>query len=232
MTVYYGGHRSSGDTMRKLTLEFTPNQATRDAQASLFEKVHSYELLAELKLEPEKGMCVDLIECELHEHLSIDGLRSIGKMEILNVLKSEGNRHTCLVKYTEAEASREVFKEFDLDLIFVPPSRVSEDRFVTTCIGDDESLRKFIELVNRHVGKVVSVTMKRAVYERGELLSVLTDRQKEVLVAAHRHGYYDYPKWIGSARLAEKVGISKPTLVQHLRKAEGRLFDEILTGYS
>ncbi len=231
MIVYYGVRDSSADAMRKLTLKFTPNEATRAAQASLFETVHSYELLAELKVEHEKGMCVDLIECELQEHLSIEGLRSIGKMEILNVLGSKGNKHTCLVKYTEAEASREVFKEFDLNLIFVPPSRVSEDSFVSTCIGDDESLRKFIELVNRHVGKVQSVTMKRAVYERGELLSVLTDRQREILVTAHRHGYYDYPRRIGSTTLAGKVGISKPTLVQHLRKAEGRLLDEILTGY-
>ncbi len=216
--------------MRKLTLEFTPNEATRKAQASLFETVRSYEVLAELKVAPEKGMCVDLIECELQEHLSIDDLQSIGKMEILNILKSQDHRHTCLVKYIEAETSREVFKEFDLDLIFVPPSRVSEDRYVTTCIGDDESLRKYIELTGRHVGRVEKVAIRRAVYERGELLSILTDRQREVLVTAHQHGYYAYPRKIGSARLAEKVGISKPTLVQHLRKAEGRLFDEILAG--
>ena len=77
-----------------------------------------------------------------------------------------------------------------------------------------------------------SVSMRQAMYERGELLSILTDKQRDALVTAHRYGYYKYPRRINSTRLAEKVDISKPTLVQHLRKAEGRLFDEILTGYS
>ncbi len=216
--------------MRKLTLEFTPNEATRQVQGPLFESIYSYEVLEMLKVDHERGVCVDLIECELKEHRSIDELTSIGKMEILNVLKSVGNRHTCLVKYIEAEASRDVFKEFDLDLIYVPPSKVSEDLCVLTCIGTNESLKRLIELIRKHAGRIEGITMKQAVYERGQVLSILTDKQRQALLAAHRHGYYEYPRRINSARLAEKMDISKPTLVQHLRKAERRLMDELLTG--
>jgi predicted DNA binding protein len=218
--------------MRKLTIEFTPNEAIREAQRTLFEEIYSYDVLEMLKVDHAQGMCVDLIEVELKEHLSIDELDAIGKMEILNVLKSKGNRHTVLVKYIEEEESLDTFKEFDLDLIFVPPSKVSEGRYVTTCIGSHESLNRFVELVKEHVGKVEGITMRQAVYERGELLSILTEKQREALVTAHRYGYYEYPRRMNSTKLAEKVDISKPTLVQHLRKAEGRLMDELLTGYS
>ncbi len=218
--------------MRKMTLELSPNEETREVMRPVFEDIYSYEVLEMLKVDFERGMCVDLVVVELREHLSIEELTSIGKMEVLNVLLSVGNRHTCLVKYIEDEASREVFREFDLDLIHVPPTKVSEDRMVTTCIGTNENLKRYVELMRETTGSVEGITMKQAVYERGQLLSILTEKQRDALVTAHRYGYYEYPRRINSTRLAEKVAISKPTLVQHLRKAEGRIMDEILTGVS
>ncbi|UCC93819.1 MAG: helix-turn-helix domain-containing protein [Thermoplasmata archaeon] len=216
--------------MRKMTIEFTPSEEGRERQRALFEDIYSYEVLEMLKVDHEQGMCVDLIEVAVKEHLSIEDLRSIGKMEILNVLKSVGNKHTCLVKYIEDEANLDSFKEFDLDLIVVPPSLVSEDRYVATFIGTHENLNRVVDVIRKIAGTVESISMKQAVYERGDLLSILTDKQRDALVTAHRYGYYEYPRRINSTRLAEKVDISKPTLVQHLRKAEGRIMDEILAG--
>jgi predicted DNA binding protein len=216
--------------MRKLTIEFTPSEEGRERQRALFQDIHSYEVLEMLKVDHEKGVCVDLIEVRLKEHRSIEDLTSIGKMEVLNVLKSVGNAHTCLVKYIEDEAGLDTFKEFDLDLILAPPSLVSEDRYVATFIGTHENLNRVVDVIRGFAGKVESITMKQALYERGDLLSVLTDKQRDALVTAHRYGYYEYPRRINSTKLAEKVDISKPTLVQHLRKAEGRIMDEILAG--
>ena len=51
------------------------------------------------------------------------------------------------------------------------------------------------------------------------------------MVAAFQNGYYDYPKKISSKQLCRKVSISKLTLLQHMRKAEGRILNEIMTGY-
>jgi predicted DNA binding protein len=51
------------------------------------------------------------------------------------------------------------------------------------------------------------------------------------VIAAKRHGYYDYPRRVNSEQLAEIVGISKATVVEHLRKAEGRLMETLLAGY-
>jgi predicted DNA binding protein len=109
---------------------------------------------------------------------------------------------------------------------------VSEDRITITCIGANETLARFITLMKEHVGSVHNMTLKKAVYGKQEILSVLTGKQKEVLAAAYKNGYYDYPRRITSRRLSENVRISKPTLVQHLRKAECRILAEIMAGYS
>jgi len=48
----------------------------------------------------------------------------------------------------------------------------------------------------------------------------LTDRQTEVLAAAHESGYYDWPREITAEELAERQGISTSTLLKHLRTVE------------
>lgn len=51
----------------------------------------------------------------------------------------------------------------------------------------------------------------------------LTDRQQEVLSIAHERGYYEWPRQVTQEELAEELGISAPTLTQHLRAAEQKL---------
>lgn len=51
----------------------------------------------------------------------------------------------------------------------------------------------------------------------------LTDRQREVLAAAHEMGYYEWPRDTAGEELAEELGISPPTLHEHLRAAEQKL---------
>ncbi|HSV42681.1 MAG TPA: helix-turn-helix domain-containing protein, partial [Methanomassiliicoccales archaeon] len=99
-------------------------------------------------------------------------------------------------------------------------------------LGDQEDLKRFVELIRPSAAKIVNMTFKRATYQKKDVLSVLTDKQRKTVAAAYEHGYYDYPKKIGSEELAKKIGISKGTMMEHLRKAEGRLLREILTGRS
>ncbi|KPN30565.1 bacterioopsin transcriptional activator [Halolamina pelagica] len=51
----------------------------------------------------------------------------------------------------------------------------------------------------------------------------LTDRQREVLETAFEAGYYDWPREISGAALADELGISQPTLSEHLTTAERKL---------
>lgn len=56
----------------------------------------------------------------------------------------------------------------------------------------------------------------------------LTDRQQEVLAAAHEAGFYEWPRETDGKELAGELGISPPTLHQHLRAAEQKLITVFL----
>jgi predicted DNA binding protein len=103
---------------------------------------------------------------------------------------------------------------------------------VISVLGEQKDLKRFIELVKPGADKITNISFKNATYQRKDLLSVLTEKQKEAMIAAYDHGYYDYPKRITGDELAKQLNISKGTLMEHLRKAEGRLLREILMGHS
>jgi DNA-binding MarR family transcriptional regulator len=217
--------------MRKLTLEIELNEEIREAIKSTFEYVYSWELIETLKTEWEEGTYVGLGEFLIKEDISIHDLKYVGILEILSVLKSEGNKHTCLVKYQEPEISKEIFKEFDLDLITTTPTMLSEKKYVCSVIGDQKNLARFIELMKQNLGKIESMSFKKAAFQKHDILSVLTNKQREVLMAAEKHGYFKYPRQIKPEELAKKIGISKGTTLEHLRKAEDRLMTNIMDGY-
>lgn len=60
------------------------------------------------------------------------------------------------------------------------------------------------------------------------LLGNLTERQVTALSAAHRTGYYRFPRSVGTDEIAEEIGIARTTFSEHLRKAENRLIDSMM----
>lgn len=51
----------------------------------------------------------------------------------------------------------------------------------------------------------------------------LSARQQEVFTLAQERGYYEWPRQISADELATELGVSKTTLLEHLRKAEAKL---------
>jgi hypothetical protein len=217
--------------MRTLTLEIEPFEAVKEGMAGTFSRIRSFEILETLKMNYEEGICIEIMEFILKEGESIHDIRTVGDMEILNVLKSEGCKHTCLIRYTEPEETKGMFQESDLGLIHTIPTIISLEKFTVSMMGEQKNLSNFTEMMRTHAGTIKKMAVRRAAYQKADILAVLTDKQREVMIAAFRNGYYEYPKKISSRRLCRKVNISKPTLLQHMRKAEGRILKEIMTGY-
>lgn len=58
--------------------------------------------------------------------------------------------------------------------------------------------------------------------------SQLSPRQAEVLQAAIEGGYFEWPRRADAETIASELGISHPTFLEHLRKAEHKLLSEAL----
>lgn len=75
-----------------------------------------------------------------------------------------------------------------------------------------------------------TTTAADAVTHRQQITDTLTDRQHELFRTAYTEGYYEQPKGISGAALADLFDISQSTVHEHLRSAEQRvaaaLFDD------
>jgi len=91
--------------MRTLTLEIDPFETVKEEMAEIFAHVRSYSILETLKMDYKEGICIEIFEFILKESSSIDNIRTVGNLEILSVLKSTDDKHTCLIRYTEPEES-------------------------------------------------------------------------------------------------------------------------------
>jgi hypothetical protein len=55
----------------------------------------------------------------------------------------------------------------------------------------------------------------------------LSERQREVFRLAQREGYYTWPRHASADDLATELGLSKTTVLEHLRKAEAKLLGSL-----
>lgn len=216
--------------MRKLVAEFRPKAEIAKYWGTMMDCVESISIVEMLRLDFEKGTKMGVCEYVMREGHTIEDLDVPELVDVLTVLRDMGGgRYICLVKVHVPREFRATMREFDLDLIWDSPMHISGERAVISVVGTEADLKRFLELM-RPLGEELSVTITEPAYGQNDLLSVLTDRQREMLVAAKRYGYYDTPRRMTSEEVSKRVGVSKATFLEHLRKAEGRLMDTILAG--
>ena len=216
--------------MRKVIVELSLSPQMKEVGKPVLENLEYIDVLEVLRIDFERGVKAFLGEIEVKEGYTIEDFKYYKNMELLGVLKSEGNRYTCILKGHVPMEFRKLMREFDLDLIWDAPMFVSSDKVVFSAIGDQKNLKKFLEAI-KLIGNIEKVSFKKTAITGRDILSCLTEKQRKVVIEAMKNGYYDYPRKINSEQLSQKVGVSKATLVEHLRKAEGRLMANILAGY-
>lgn len=211
-------------------MELKPYPLIKDMQKIMFEKIDSIRLLELLKLDFEHGLKVGLIELSLKGGYTLEDVELPENVKLVDILKVEGGKYTGIVKVEVPKEFKKMMKQFDLDLIWDTPGVMSREKIVYSCIGDEENIKKFLE-VTKLIGEVVDVIFKRGSYQEHNVLSSLTERQKEIILTAKKNGYYSYPRKTTPEKLAGKLGISKATTLEHLRKAEVRIMSNLLAGF-
>jgi predicted DNA binding protein len=216
--------------MRKLTIELKIKEEFFEMLNFILDKVESIELIDLIKLDFEQGTKMGIAALNMKKGFTIDDIEIPDFMEMLSVLKQDGDKYIVVSKVKIFEKFMSFAKKFDIDIKWDTPSIFKKGEMVISVTGDDENLKKFLNVV-KYLGEIKKMSFIKPIFNEQMILSCLTNKQKEILIAAKKNGYYSYPRKIDSKKLSEIVGLSKPTVVQHLRKAEIRLVSNILTGY-
>ena len=196
----------------------------------LLDKIESIELLELLKIDFQKRKKMAIAAFNMNEGYTIEDIEVPDYVEIFNVLQKKENRYVCLIKAKYFKSLSSLAKKFNIDIIWDTPSIFTKDNMIISVTGSEENLKKILELF-KNIGTINKISFVKSIYNEQTILSCLTDKQKDILIAAKKNGYYAYPRKINSKELSKKIGLSKPTVVQHLRKAEVRLVSNILKGY-
>lgn len=216
--------------MRKMILEMKLKEEFLKNFNFLLDKIESIELLELLKIDFQKRIKMAIAAFNMGEGFTVDDIKVPDFVEIFNVLQKNGNRYICLIKAKYFKSLSTLAKKFNIDIIWDTPSIFSKDKMIVSVTGNEENLKKIHDLFKK-LGTIQKISFVKSVYNEQTILSCLTEKQKEILIAAKKNGYYSYPRKINSQELSQKIGLSKPTIVQHLRKAEVRLVSNLLSGY-
>lgn len=213
--------------MRKLTIVMDISIMSHLGSYRLFDDIERIEGRQLIRFDPDEGMKLALLDIVLRPGRELGDVSLPKAMQIVDVLLRDGQRHTCIVKIQIEERLMALVHLFDLDLIFVPPLIADKEKVTASFVSDDERLRKMVAAM-RLVGIVKEVHMSEFALPNEGVLTVLTERQREVISTAKRLGYYEVPRRASSKDVAKELGISKATVVEHIRKAEQRLIEHVL----
>ena len=216
--------------MRKMIMDLKLNEDMLKNFNFLLDKIESIELIELLKIDFEKRIKMAIAAFIMKDGCSIEDIKIPDYVEVFSILQKKENRYICLIKAKYFKSLSSLAKKFNIDIIWDTPSIFTKEKMIVSVSGDEENLKKILNLF-KQVGEVNKVSFVKSTYSEQTILSCLTEKQKEIIIAAKDNGYYDYPRKINSKELSQKVGLSKPTVVQHLRKAEERLISNILAGY-
>jgi predicted DNA binding protein len=115
---------------------------------------------------------------------------------------------------------------------FIPdePVRMCDGRECWTVLVDAsrERVGERIESVREEMTADIEIENVTAAYSASGVLptSDLSERQRETFDLARQRNYYQWPREASAADLADELGVSKATLLEHLRTAEAKLLGQ------
>jgi predicted DNA binding protein len=195
------------------------------------DKIERIELIEMLKLDVERGIKLALVQIIVKEPYTPKDISFLGKAEIVTILNQKDNIYTCIVKGLIPKKVVSLSKEFfDISVMWTTPTYISKDELVFTVVGLPAELDKFIALIKK-IASIDHISFHTPIIAQDSMVSTLSEKQKQVLLTAKQHGYYEYPRRITTHQLSASIGLSKATTIEHLRKAENKIINSLLAGY-
>ena len=224
--------------MRKYIIEMDPSNINNfglDYQ-QIFEEFDYIEGKKLLKLDFENKQKIIVIDIHLKPGKSLSMSYANGNFRILEIFRTEGLMHTCLVSlnfshsiFATEKFDKEIVPLFD-DIIFDLPFSGNRSKFTFSLLTENQYLDQFFSQLQDY-GKIKLIGALKPDQSPENLLDMLTPRQRDAIYLAKELGYYEWPRKVNAEKIAKHMNITKSTLIEHLRKAENSLINQILVGY-
>lgn len=216
--------------VRRLILEFPREELSKiEGVSSPLENLRTMEVLLTLTDTPEEIMmiCRAVLETEVPDVEQY--LKHLDRTTFqVRIIEREGNgAYVVLVKHRPKQTyeGRHVFGKGGA---YVVSREMREGNFRITYLGSASQIRATLRKMERSGLRYKIMQLTDAKFSSDSPLSVLTEKQRRVLITAYRLGYYDMPRKISSERLSKELNLHKSAAATHRRKAELRVLREIL----
>jgi len=161
----------------------------------------------------------------LHEGMTIERVRHWLVRDI-TILQHEGRDYTCIMKGKMPEEINRFIRQYDLKPEY--PIIIENGTCTLSLIGSPDELHTIVNAAKEKGWALEVIAVTDYNPHVSGVLTILTGKQREILTGAYRNGYFDHPRKIDAGKLAEKMGMHKTTLLEHVHKAEKRLIGHIL----
>lgn len=161
----------------------------------------------------------------IREGIPVDRI-SCNYVSNLIVLQQKGREYTCLAKGTFSEDITKFVRTYGSR--FEHPIVFENDCLTFSMVGDPDDLNAFVRDAAEKGWGLEILSVCDYIPEISGIFDLLTPRQKEILLESYRQGFFEHPRRINAGALAEKMGMHKTTLLEHIHKAEKRLIGHIL----
>lgn len=201
--------------------EFHPIEGALDRAGLDRRAIHRFRLL-------DDGTMVSLYEREGDPDVAQEVLEDHEAVQSVTT-KALGKRVFVHVQFVPNDLTESVFSiPQNYDIILDMPMEYAEGGALrVTAIGTLETFRQAMGEMTEEVSLQL-LTMGDYVPGDEGLYAQLTDRQREILAAAVEVGYYEVPRQANHQDIADRLGIAKATVGEHLRKIEATVMKDIL----
>jgi predicted DNA binding protein len=214
--------------MRRLILEISQKELTKAGiELPPLAKIKSLDLLYFLRQDAEEFAAITRIQFK--DNLTT--LEELPKSELLIdaqiIEREKSGAYIAFIRSGPSLSSVLRYIGIEGGYLF-PPLGIGEGKVKFSFLGSEPQIKDFMEKIDAIGIKYRVVLLADADFSPVSALNQLTQKQREVLIAAYKFGYYDIPRKITSEELANKLGLVDSTVVEHLRKAEQRLITHVL----
>jgi predicted DNA binding protein len=143
-------------------------------------------------------------------------------------LEREGESYTYFIKVRPIEVTHGGPDPKAIGGYFSLPYEVRDGKVKITFLGSAKQVRAFLKTVEDAGVRYKMISLTDARFSPHSPLSRLTEKQRRVLLTAHKLGYYEVPRKVNLELLAEQLGLAYSTVDVQLRRAERRLLNHII----